>query len=71
MRDLNNKVSKEKESFTCPLCGYNFKLEDIKCFTECLIKCDCNLIGCPNCHYKFAEESKIVDFVKKLFKRKG
>ena len=71
MKDLKDEARKKKEILTCPLCGNRFTLEEVKCFTDCLTKCGCNLIGCPNCHYKFPEQSKIVGLVRKLFKREG
>jgi hypothetical protein len=70
MKEFSGLLKKD-ETVTCPLCGYHFKLEDVKCFTDCTTKCGCNLIGCPNCHYKFPERSAIVGLFRRLLKGKG
>ena len=54
----------------CPLCGKPFSESDVKC-SGCLLSKNCHLLCCPNCGYSFKENSVIVDFVKRLFKKRG
>jgi len=60
----------ESEMHRCPLCGNRFSESEIKC-SGCLLSKNCNLLCCPNCGYSFKEKSAIVDFFKKLMKKKG
>ena len=58
------------EMHRCPLCGKPFSENEVKC-SGCLLSRNCNLLCCPNCGYSFKENSVIVDFVKRLFKKRG
>jgi hypothetical protein len=60
----------ESEMHRCPLCGSPFSESGVKC-SGCLLSKNCNLLCCPNCGYSFKEKSAIVDFFKKLMKKKG
>jgi len=48
----------------CPLCGIDFA---VPACHSCPLARDCKLIRCPRCSYEFAEESSVVDFVRRLF----
>ena len=58
------------EMHRCPLCGKLFSENEVKC-SGCLLSRNCNLLCCPNCGYSFKEKSAIIDFFKKLMKKKG
>jgi hypothetical protein len=58
------------EHHLCPLCGKQFSENEVKC-SGCLLSKNCALLCCPNCGYSFKEKSAIVDFFKKLIKKKG
>jgi hypothetical protein len=52
----------------CTLCGYKFTEYNIAC-ESCILNKSCNLICCPNCGYKFPQESKIYNYILKKFKK--
>jgi len=52
----------------CPLCGNSFEEFSYAC-KGCPVNKDCKLICCPNCGYKFPNESKIVNFINNIFKK--
>ena len=53
------------KQYICPLCGHRFKHGDLKCHACPLaIEGKCNVICCPNCGYSFAEESRVVEWLK-------
>ena len=54
----------------CALCGYRFQpsAETMSC-AGCPINRRCRLISCPNCGYEFPGESRIVEFLRRLFRR--
>jgi uncharacterized C2H2 Zn-finger protein len=58
------------ELHRCPLCGKQFSESKVVC-SGCLLSKNCDLLCCPNCGYSFKERSAIVDFFKKLMKKKG
>lgn len=53
----------------CPLCQHEFQLEEMPCNTGCPMNRICKVLCCPRCRYEFVEESTIVNFVKRLFRR--
>ncbi|HSB06823.1 MAG TPA: hypothetical protein VLK23_16725 [Thermodesulfobacteriota bacterium] len=55
----------------CPLCGKQFTESEMNCTSGCLLSRHCHLICCPHCGYSYKEQSAIVDFFKKLLKKKG
>lgn len=52
----------------CPLCGYSFTEYVIPC-ESCILNKNCKLVCCPNCGYKFPQESKILNFLYKKIKK--
>jgi len=54
---------------TCPLCGYKIKEYAVVC-QSCMIHNNCKLICCPNCHYQFPQESRLINWLQSLSKRK-
>ena len=58
-------------SHQCPLCGKSFDPSEMKGCSGCLLSKQCNLICCPNCGYRYKEQSTLVDLFKKLFKKRG
>lgn len=60
-------AKKEQE---CPLCGFCFDAAQAACSGCAMIK-GCSMIKCPNCHYEFVTESKIVNWFQKLFRKRG
>ena len=52
----------------CPLCGHESPEFIIAC-ESCMLNKNCKLVCCPNCGYKFPQESKIVNFFLKKFKK--
>ncbi|MBI5253839.1 MAG: hypothetical protein HY930_05520 [Euryarchaeota archaeon] len=53
----------------CPLCGYEFRREEMKCKKCPLVMGECKIICCPNCNYQFVEESTILNFLQRIFRR--
>ena len=53
---------------TCPLCGNKFT-DYIESCESCILNKTCKLVCCPNCGYKFPQESKIINFFAKKLKR--
>ncbi|KAF0133592.1 MAG: hypothetical protein FD145_1208 [Candidatus Saganbacteria bacterium] len=53
----------------CALCGKEFKKEEAAC-SNCPFHGQCELIRCPNCGYEFVNESRIVNFFLRLFKKR-
>ena len=53
----------------CPLCGYEFDEKNSECHKECPLNKECSMVCCPSCHYQFVNESKTVNFIKKLFQK--
>jgi len=54
----------------CPLCGHKFEEFTQSC-AGCPLNSNCNLICCPNCGYKYAQESKIINYFKKFSKKEN
>lgn len=54
----------------CPLCNALFDETAENCHTGCYMSNGCPLIKCPQCGYEFVTESKTVNFLKKVFRRK-
>jgi hypothetical protein len=52
----------------CPLCGHKFTEYVIAC-ESCILNKNCKLVCCPNCGYKFPQESKIFNFFTRIFKK--
>jgi len=52
----------------CPLCGHQFNEKQLTACKSCPISTDCcTLICCPNCGYKWTDESAIIKKLKKWF----
>lgn len=56
----------QEEYVICPLCGYSFAPQKEECFSFCPWGKNCRLVCCPQCHYRFPAESKMVSFFKKI-----
>ena len=52
----------------CPLCGHNFT-DYVAACQSCVINKGCKLVCCPNCGYKYPQESKIINYFTKKFKK--
>jgi len=52
----------------CPLCGFEFHEYKNVC-QGCVLKKDCQVVCCPNCHYQFPAESKLTSWVQKILKK--
>ncbi|MFH1774733.1 MAG: hypothetical protein ABH874_07240 [Methanobacteriota archaeon] len=76
MNEANNSVGSRHEhevrsGLKCPLCGFEFSREEMKCRGCPVSTGTCNTLCCPNCNYQFVEESKIVNFfTKKILQSK-
>lgn len=55
---------------TCGLCGHRFTptRETMAC-TRCPMAGGCAVLCCPRCGYEFVTESRLVNFVRRLFSR--
>ncbi|MGB9699772.1 MAG: hypothetical protein ACPL5I_10345 [Thermodesulfobacteriota bacterium] len=42
-----------------------------ECSTSCPLGKNCQLLCCPQCHYRFPAESKVAGFIKKLLSKSG
>ena len=51
----------------CPLCGHRFVPDPTACAT-CPFGKGCEKVCCPNCHYSFPAESKIVRWFRRRWK---
>jgi hypothetical protein len=60
----------ESRTYTCPLCMNRFGGNGELCHSSCPMSHGCKMIKCPNCSYEYVEDSVVVDFFRKLFKRK-
>jgi hypothetical protein len=56
--------------YKCPLCGCEFGRSSEKC-RACPMAGGCNIICCPNCGYGFAEESRLVGWIKRILRMGG
>ena len=59
-------------SYQCPLCGFAFEFDPARntggC-SACPLGKGCGLVLCPNCRYEFPEESQVVSWFSRLFKK--
>ncbi|OGP50329.1 MAG: hypothetical protein A2Y79_01140 [Deltaproteobacteria bacterium RBG_13_43_22] len=62
---------KEEKKYTCALCGHTFTVDGMFCSSACPMSRHCNLVCCPNCGYSFPKGSRIIEFIKRLFKNRG
>jgi Fe2+ transport system protein FeoA len=69
-------VARETSKITshqCPLCGFRFEFDPERkeggC-SGCPLNHGCGLVLCPNCHYEYSEESQVLNWLSRLFKRK-
>jgi Fe2+ transport system protein FeoA len=59
-------------AYQCPLCGFGFEFDparDSGGCSSCPLGKGCGLVLCPNCRYEFPEESQVVSWFSRLFKR--
>jgi transposase-like protein len=54
--------------YKCPLCGREFEASDKSC-VSCPMARSCNVVCCPNCGYGFAQDSRLVGWLRRLFRR--
>jgi len=52
----------------CSLCGLEF--EGSECHSACPMSRGCKMVECPRCGFEFVDESRIVNFVQRLFRHK-
>jgi len=55
--------------YKCPLCGCEFDASDQRCHS-CPMARTCSVICCPNCGYGFATQSRLVGWLKRIFRKK-
>jgi hypothetical protein len=58
----------EATVFTCGLCGNRFTHGGLVCGT-CPMQTGCALVRCPHCGFQFPRSSRIVDFLRRVFRR--
>jgi hypothetical protein len=68
-----NGVSERKTApgpVRCGLCGYRFVpgTETMAC-ARCPMARGCAVICCPRCGYEFVTESRLVNFLRRIFSR--
>ncbi|MCG6964479.1 MAG: hypothetical protein LJE95_14575 [Acidobacteria bacterium] len=51
----------------CPLCGARFVGQE-SCPTGCPMAGGCHSYCCPSCHYRFVEESRLVNWLRRVMK---
>jgi len=55
----------------CGMCGHSFtKEEAAACHKGCPMSKGCGLVTCPSCGFEFPAESKLVNLVTSLFKKR-
>ena len=64
-------LMKEDLKYECALCGHTFLVDTHSCPSSCPMSRHCNLVCCPNCGYSFPKGSRIFEFIKNLFKKRG
>ncbi|MGQ9859068.1 MAG: hypothetical protein ACUVS3_10325 [Thermodesulfobacteriota bacterium] len=66
-------MNEPHQEIQCPLCGFRFPRDSAKPCAGCPMgKAHCQrLICCPHCGYGFVESSAIVEWVKKLLRRRS
>jgi hypothetical protein len=58
----------ETSTFVCGLCGNRFTHGGLVCGT-CPMQTGCALVRCPHCGFQFPRSSRIVDFLRRVFRR--
>lgn len=58
------------ERLTCALCGFVFDPAAATTCGGCPLNKNCAIICCPHCGYETLPESKLVNFVRRVFKRR-
>lgn len=61
-------TSDPRPDYKCPLCGYAFSASDKSC-ASCPMARSCNVVCCPHCGYGFARDSRLVGWLRRLFRR--
>ncbi len=55
----------------CGMCGHSFTREEgAACQSGCPMASGCGMVTCPSCGYEFPLESKIVNLVSSLVRRR-
>lgn len=55
----------------CSMCGHAFtKEEGSACSSGCPMARGCGMVTCPSCGYEFPPESKLVNLVTNLLRRR-
>lgn len=57
----------EATEFTCSLCGSRFRHGTLVC-VSCPLNAGCEVVKCPSCGFQSPRRSRIVDFVRRVFK---
>lgn len=57
----------QASNLSCPLCGFEFSLEEALCEHGCPLASMCNLARCPSCAYEFPQPARSVSWLKRLF----
>lgn len=60
----------EATTFACPLCAARFSHGLLVC-GACPLHAGCDIVKCPQCGYQFPRSSKLVDLVRRLWRRRG
>ena len=55
---------------SCPLCGYTFESDESTAACQrCALAHGCQLTRCPRCGYEWAEDSRLVGWLRKQWAR--
>jgi hypothetical protein len=62
------------EPLVCPLCGFSCEeggtlREGAPRCTGCVLGPECDLTSCPHCGYSLAPRSRLLDLLRRLFKK--
>ena len=60
-------MSAPNDYLHCPLCGFEFIKQQSACERGCPLGKYCRLVCCPNCHYEFPPELRVVSWWRRLF----
>lgn len=56
-------------TFHCPLCGARFSHGTLVC-GSCPLRVGCDVVKCPGCGYQFPRSSRIVEWWRRLTRRR-
>lgn len=63
-----NMTTFDEQEHYCSLCSHTFR--GAECHSGCPFARGCKMIRCPRCGYEFVDESSVVNWFKRTFRKK-